>query len=711
MNYKKYFIISILLVILISIFGIQSANKRLTYLEYKTFNYRNEEETSITLNHSGDSVVQEFTMPYNILEGISFQIDESSRDKNSTWEFCIIEKGSSKIIYRDIFTASPLWDEWIKIELDNNIRVSAGEKYLFKITAKDVTDISGLVFYVSDESLEEDTEFYYNDSSMPYDLCFRVYGGNADFWWIGFTILIAAFIITCICRVYHLLKSNRNIKGDKVIQGMIVGGLSFLLLCTFAVAGEFCDESDNMYGGIVIANGGVLYRDYVTQHTPVTYYLCSIFALLGARSVEQFRLSYYVAESFVWSFLYFRHSEKFGKKMFLLPILEIICISTAVTPYGTQVLSDGIQGILFVVLTIEYLRYLDDKKLGWIRSIILSICIWGSFGAAFISAYSLIWVAAIVFVVEIVNWKKEKYKFSRYTAFIISLSVPFLLAIIYFKINHALGRAYEQFYLFNREVYPKYITLGSNIAQPFINGVQNFISIIANNINSLITANTTNIILLQLVVLVLFIIIVILLFEKKKYFICSMLFLTMMFSATRGYDFHGMAAWYIAVMGITFYYDLIWEKLKISSIGRISLGIIAIFLLSTFIIEVGNNLLYRQSSISELESKVIELTEEDENKGIFLDVITSGSLYYFYKERYPVNSAVFVLPWYMDWYEQDNIVALNEKQPKVVVYNEDQDVWGYKHFSANFVNELKLYYTRLSEKENHWKYSIWIRNE
>lgn len=68
---------------------------------------------------------------------------------------------------------------------------------------------------------------------------------------------------------------------------------------------------------------------------------------------------------------------------------------------------------------------------------------------------------------------------------IISVTVPVLIAVAYFKFNHALKIAFDQFYRFNREVYPKYYVMGENLAQPFINGVQNFFSIIANVIQLL----------------------------------------------------------------------------------------------------------------------------------------------------------------------------------------------------------------------------------
>ena len=358
-------------------------------------------------------------------------------------------------------------------------------------------------------------------------------------------------------------------------------------------------------------------------------------------------------------------------------------------------------------------RYFKDRKLDWDRCIIVSCCIWGSFGAAFVSAYALIWVAVIVVASEVKNWRdKNKINFrnliGRYYKLIISIIVPFVCAVIYFKVNHSLKRAFDQFYTFNREVYPKYTSgLGDNVAQPFVNGIQNFFIVMADNFNAIIAATATNVQILQLVIMIFATTAIIILFTKKHFWEAFSLLLVLTFSATRGYGFHGIAAWYVAVMIVVLFVEDI--KNALPKLGIPVMGLSAIVLLSTFIVAVGNNLLYEQSPISDMESEVILLTETDKNKDIYLDVWTSGSLYYFYKDRYPVNCALFMLPWYMDWYEQDNISALKEEKPRVVIYNEDEDTWGHTHYSVAFAEELKPNDTRAGE--DGWMYSLWIRNE
>lgn len=710
---SKAIIFAIITLVFLTI-GIIWSKQRLTYIECKTFNSPN--DTYITLQHDNEALVQEFIMPYELLHDISIKIGTFCKDNNSTWSFFIKEKNTGKIIFEKEFNASLIEDNsYFSIKINKNVHVDKGEKYQFGIVANDVDENSCLAFFTSEVSNADDAELLHNGNGANANLCFKVYGGDKDNWWTGFVIIIFLYVLIVGIRGCVVWCKKGNLFNDVYIQGLLISGVTFLLLASFAVAYGFCDESDNMYGGMVIANGGVLYRDYVTQHTPVTYYLCALFALLGAGSVEQFRLSYYLLEALIWGIVYIRHVNNFGwKKMLSLPILEVICISSVICLEGTQVLSDGIQGILFVILLLEYLVYLKDKKLDWPRCCIISICFWGSFGAAFVSAYALVWVVLVVIIIEIVDWSKREVSFKgivqRYYKLLIAIVVPFLAAVIYFKANHSLRRAFEQFYSFNREVYPKYAGgLGDNIAQPFINGVQNFFIIISDNFNSIINAEATNVIIIQLLILVLAVGFLIIMYEKKKFWEASVFFLVMIFSATRGYGFHGLASWYVAIMIIALNIEMIYEKLP--KFAKPLLGLLSVVLLSTYVIAVGNNLLYQQTSVSEMESTIIDLTEDDDNKDIYLDVWTSGSLYYFYKERYPVNCAVFMLPWYMDWYEQDNIDALIEKEPKVVVYNEDEVTWGHQYYTVAFATQLKKNYTRLGNNPSDWEYSVWVRND
>ena len=713
MKKNKWLIFILITVILFALAGIPWAGNKLTYIENTSMNVQADSYSYVLLQNSGDTLTQEFEMPYDIIEGISVQIGTFSRDNNSLWRVMLMDEDHKAIYANDFSMINAEDNSYYKIKFKHKLRVTRGKKYELAIVAEEVNDLNNVAFYTSQNSTL-DGKMLINNQKSGSDLCFKVYGGDKDYWWLGFSGVAVLYLIVLFWRCYHVEKQGRNIKNELYVQAMLIGLVSFLLLVSFINAGQFTDEMDNMYGGMAIANGKVLYRDYVTQHTPVMYYLCSLFSLLGAGSVQQFRLSYYLLEAVIWALVYVRYSEKFGKKQItLLVILETVGLSSLVSPYGSQILSDGFQGILTVVLVLEYLSFIKDKKLEWDRCVLVAICLWGSFGAAFVAAYALVWIVLGVVISEACEWKKTgfnlKSALKRYYKLLISIMIPLTGAVIYFKVNHSLKIAFDQFYRFNRAVYSQYYGMGENMIQPFINGVQNFFAIISNSFNAIVTGTASNVTILQLVIMGMAVSILIILCGRKRYQESIILLLVMICSATRGYDLHGIAAWYTAILIISLYLGLIEEKM--SKVGKPILGLCGIVLLSTYIISGGDNLLYTQDSVSETESKVIELTENDSDKNIYLDLYSSSSLYYAYKGRYAVNRVTYMLPWYMDWYEKDAIEDLLSYNPEVVVYNEDEGAWGYTHYAPAFVAELNEYYHRLSDNNENAGYNIWVRNE
>jgi len=334
-----------------------------------------------------------------------------------------------------------------------------------------------------------------------------------------------------------------------------------------------------------------------------------------------------------------------------------------------------------------------------------------------------VFVALIFVAVEIRYLIKNKFNFKgivkRYYKLVIALIVPLIIGIVYFAINGALGSAFEQIYTFNRAVYPKYIegpgaetikpfvcSIGSPIS-PFVNAIQNFGIVIITNFNSLFSASATIVTILEIVLIMLAVAVLIKLFIDKKFVIGVTLACAMIFSATRGYNFHGLAAWYVMIMIIVMYADLFKEKLK--KAGAPVLGVAIVILSSVFFVSVGNNLTYKQECVTELESRVVQMTEDDENKEIFHDAFRIDSIYLYYKGRKPVNRAVYMLPWYMEWYESADVADLIDNTPCVVVYDEDRETWGMTHYTNAFDNELKARYTRLGD--SGWQYKVWIRND
>lgn len=467
-------------------------------------------------------------------------------------------------------------------------------------------------------------------------------------------------------------------------------------------------------GGVLISRGGVLYRDYVTQHTPFSYYLCAIFSLLGAKSVEQFRLLYYFFTSFIYGFAYYRYSDIIGKKkMLVLPIAEVVVTTAVIKEYGMQLLSDNIQGLFTVLLLMEFYIYCRDMDISCKRCIIVSMCIWGSVGAAFVSVFSLVWIIIGFVINEFIflyrNGREINRRFSDYFRLVIAMIVPGILGGTYFFVNRSLKEMYDQCYLFNREVYTRYGAEGESIIQPFLNSARYFFELIADNFLSIVNRETNVTIIVQLIVVMMVLYIILNMVLQKRYLEAIVPLLTMMGAASRGYDFHGAAAWNVAIMIVVLLGDYYADCKFINKKAMLVIVCVVPLVVCTYVSKVANNLLTKQSSISELEYRTTKLLDEESE--LFIDCCVNDLLYYYYKGKAPVNRVVYILPWYMDWYEDRCITDLYSKKPTIVVYNAENEVWGHSYFANSFYNVLQSNYVRLSDnQEDGLNTKIWRLN-
>ena len=705
MKIKRIAILALIVLWMITAIIAIKSSKKLTYIEYQ---YENEiADDYIELKNSGEYLEQRFASPYDILNGVSINIDTFSRDNNSVWNISLIDGQNGNILYSKYYNASLIEDDSFHLfEFDKNIKVEKNYEYIIRVQAVDVNDNTSLSFFVGPNS--DLTGVVNNGTEISDALCFAIYGGDFDIWWIGYAILISLFISITIIRVAIVYSKGARPFDDRLLGGMIVTLIVLVILYPFSIPEGFMDEWDNMRGGMIIARGGVLYRDYVTQHTPVMYYLCGLFAVLGAGSVQQFRLSYYLFEAVVWGAVYVRHSDYFGKKKIIaLALVENVFVTILGSSCGYLIISDNMQGLCSVILLLEFMRYYHDRKLDWYRSIIVSISIWGSIGSAFISVYSIIFICISVIGVEISWIIKDrpgvKHAIKRYSVLISCIIIPLICAIVYFKVNNSLKLAFDQFYRFNREVYPVYVSTGDNLIALFIIAIKNHFAIIGGTIDAILSASVTSESVLQLVIVALATVTVVDLCREKQFVVGITIFALMVFSGTRGNGFHGIPEWYVALAIIVLCgYGIISKFVRKVTIP-VSV-IIGIYLLTSYIQTAGSNLLEEQGTITDLESRIVSVT--DDNEGIFIDTCCCDSLYLCYKNRYPVNSATYMgLAWYMDWYEQDTIDDLCIKKPRIVIFNPDEGFW-----CNAFKNELMKDYIQFSNDSNEdWQYKVWIR--
>ena len=262
--------------------------------------------------------------------------------------------------------------------------------------------------------------------------------------------------------------------------------------------------------------------------------------------------------------------------------------------------------------------------------------------------------------------------------------------------THSLSEFYEQAYKFNTEVYSVYLEdgYGSNVFQPFVIGINNFIQIIPNAISDMLINREIMPLMLDTIKLFLGVgtlALLINMIQEKDYLktVISLLFISFNFTRTNE-TFHEISAW--ATMLTIILLNIDFGKLSKSqeNISKIIICIVTLFAISLYSNLATEYLFKAKKPILELAQKVVQETQDGEK--IFYDVFSdsASSVYLIYKNRLPMNRLAFILPWYMDWYELDTIMDLTEQKPRIVVYDEYAKVWeisGYDEYLLKYLHE------------------------
>lgn len=668
-----------LFLIVLLVYMRENAREKLTYIERFAI-----AESELVWNGelSENNISIEMDVPCEVFKGVQLVIKGKFKEAELEIELCERnEEGKSyPLIIKSV-------DDGVKTTLEYNL--SGGKN----IEVKDA------YIWIAMKGISKNDDIILENMDLR-DLGIfeiEILGGQKDSWWQKLYSFMIFAIISYILLLFIAVKGNNESVIQSIIYsaGLIVGVFLLLFIYHSGNFSTFTDENDNIRGGLVIANGGVLYRDYYTQHTPLVYYFCSILAIFGAKSVEQFRILYYIFLALVWGGLYFRHQKFFGKKlMLILPFMETIIV-TAMFTQGAMILADNIQGICIVMLLLEYIRYRRTAQFDFLSSLIISLAMWCSIGAAFISIYSLFIIVVGVIISEIAYWVKKKnisFKLccKRYWKLLLSGVLPGFFLFCYWGSQRIINNVYLQAFKFNTDVYPNYYLegFGKNKIEPFILSIRNFCALILKNIVRLIGGDITSDNVVRFILCLLFIVLIIgLSIKRKMYYESCIIFLIVCCNASRGtHDFHSLPFWYglVAVIAILIF----WNLGRSFSAKPLFFFAFLILLCSYPYISDFNKLLFIQSQpVSRTERDIVRLTENDEQ--IFLDAYICDSIYVLYKNRFPVNRVSYILPWYMDWYEEDTLEDISSAKPEVVVWSTERMAWGIREYGERIEEYIK----------------------
>lgn len=238
------------------------------------------------------------------------------------------------------------------------------------------------------------------------------------------------------------------------------------------------DEYDNILGGMVVANGGEIYQDYFSQHTPLMYYYCALLYALGIRETLAFRLVTYAVMSAFWTAMYFRYKKYFGRiAMTLYPLFYIAMMYGG--SYRHTIVSEQFESQGLVILLMEFLIFTRIASLKISNCIWISLGISLSVGTAFVAVYPIFVIAICVFVTEVYhlfrksnreNLKREiKPLFGKGFMLVGITALPFVILLVNYAIKGNVGNAIYGIYTVNRVYYSKYNGgFGSSILRSFV---------------------------------------------------------------------------------------------------------------------------------------------------------------------------------------------------------------------------------------------------
>ena len=503
------------------------------------------------------------------------------------------------------------------------------------------------------------------------------------------------------------LKNELHIgKNDIIAMGLML--LALLILMQYRTYRPFLDESDNFLGGKILSRGGVIYKDYISQHMPGMYYIVGIIVKLGFTEIQEIRTCFYLLIFLSWIVMYFRYKNIFS--LWIIPTFVFMYLSMFSISKGHTLLAEQIEIIAFMVIMCELFLFFKTKKLKLSSTIFISISTWLAIVCAMTAVWTIFFMALIFIIIYIEQLKSSENKKNIMNEIIrtsVIIAIPFIIWMVYLLKTNSVEEWFYQAYKFNQEVYGKYVNF-SGIFKTVIAPFFGYGSMIWKAIQQLtVSLYSSVIILVYVVVNILFCIEM----SRKGKIYGILMFVTIIAMGNRSFgiwssDENMHATPYLAMTGFMLAYLLfeVWNVRKVTIIMLTFLMVVPITSALNEVSEYNNNIKYVETS--DTAKYINALTKKNEK--IFLVGFNEYNDYNAYN-RMPATRLVHIHPWFMEEFQQDVINDLEKNKTRVIVNAEDMDIWGYKYvdYAASLRNYILQNYTQIGKSEAN----VWVRND
>ena len=518
------------------------------------------------------------------------------------------------------------------------------------------------------------------------------------------------------------MKTRAFFQKLKTVDKRIIGA-AFLFLLAFLSLAAFwnqpcfiSDEAEIFMHGQSIANGKLLYSEVGSQHMPIMYYIAAFFSLLGVQSIVGFRLCFYALMSALFALIYYVYGkEKNRLALFLFPFIYVLLVTEI--NWRASVMSDQFQGIGMAILLLEYLSFVENRRLNVQSCVMISLAVFISFGSAFVSIFAIFIMAVSVISYDIASEIAEKNQpqiiavslLKKYGRLFGIVLLPMATVALIYVFTGRFGDFISWAYRLNVDIYPKYLGYGSNVFQSLFGGSEYFFEYIRGvNFFNMGATNTLR------VLAIFFTIWFAVNFSRSGKFSIMRAVSVILFIVacmTRGlFDFHGIPAVIVIALSSALAIAALLPHLQ----GKSTLLAVTVSLFVAMVISpYGSEILPNLAKITDKEAiqkfeynstvECIEsLTERGERVGfstLDCDVIVMAGVI-------PASVQAGSVPWFWDQAGDQAMKELQSAPPRVFVFYEHQTVWGYsiKDYAPELVAFIKANYVRISESES----TVWV---
>jgi hypothetical protein len=481
-----------------------------------------------------------------------------------------------------------------------------------------------------------------------------------------------------------------------------------------------------MIGGNVVAHGGSVYVDYVSQHTPVAYWISAIGHLLGAEHFGGQRLFGFGVFALLLALLYLRNARVFGR----IPLLVVVILVPMMHFYNPDlsytVLSDNYQAImgLFILFEVVAIGVFRDKSLH--RWIVLGVASAFMFGVAFVSAYYIAGAVLTAAVLSVLNARPTLRGARPWTVYVLTRAgvflAPFALLIGAIAATGALLDAFQQAYVLNRSYYSLYVAegLGSDVLQPAYIGLWNIVTHLASlgDVYRLISPIAA----IRELIGIGIILSTAVLFGRSRVVLGIGVLWMGSLTATRGWNgFHAQPLWMFVIgcLGL-----LIWcviALLRTSEGHRVVLRIATALLGSVVVLAAVpyavNAYLGRDTMFTPLvfpnPTRTSVITTLVPEGGKYAELGINNAYDFVVTRRLPAGAFPGVVPWFSDMMDDEMADRLLTDDPVLIFSDESNDVWGFNVIenAPALADVIREGYTRIDLSPIGIAEGVYIRND